>query len=194
MPHRVASWVSLVGIVAAVAGSAQAAAGTKPIDVEQSTLTVFAYKSGLFSAFADNHIIKAPIAGGSISDDSPLKVDLTVRSADLRVLDPDLSANKRAEVQARMISAEVLDVMKFPEIAFTSTSVEPAGADRWTITGRLTIHGQTRTITFAVSRANGRYRGDVLIKQRDFGIEPIRIAAGAVKVKDELKVEFDIKD
>ena len=131
---------------------------------------------------------------GSISDDSPLKVDLTVRSADLRVLDPDLSANKRAEVQARMISAEVLDVMKFPEIAFTSTSVEPAGADRWTITGRLTIHGQTRTITFAVSRANGRYRGDVLIKQRDFGIEPIRIAAGAVKVKDELKVEFDIKD
>jgi len=194
MPHRLASWVSLVGIVAAVAGSAQAAAGTKPIDVEQSTLTVFAYKSGLFSAFADNHIIKAPIAGGSISDDSPLKVDLTVRSADLRVLDPDLSANKRAEVQARMISTEVLDVMKFPEIAFTSTSVEPAGADRWTITGRLTIHGQTRTITFAVSRANGRYRGDVLIKQRDFGIEPIRIAAGAVKVKDELKVEFDIKD
>ena len=194
MPHRLASWVSLVGVDAAVAGSAQAAAGTKPIDVEQSTLTVFAYKSGLFSAFADNHIIKAPIAGGSISDDSPLKVDLTVRAADLRVLDPDLSANKRAEVQARMISADVLDVMKFPEIAFTSTSVEPAGADRWTITGRLTIHGQTRTITFAVSRANGRYRGDVLIKQRDFGIEPIRIAAGAVKVKDELKVEFDIKD
>ena len=194
MPHRLSSWVSLVGVVAAVAGSAQAAAGTKPIDVEQSTLTVFAYKSGLFSAFADNHIIKAPIAGGSISDDSPLKVDLTVRSADLRVLDPDLSTNKRAEVQARMISAEVLDVMKFPEIAFTSTSVEPAGADRWTVTGRLTIHGRTRTITFAVSRANGRYRGDVLIKQRDFGIEPIRIAAGAVKVKDELKVEFDIKD
>ena len=194
MPHRLASWVSLVGVVAAVAGSAQAAAGTKPIDVEQSTLTVFAYKSGLFSAFADNHIIKAPIAGGSISDDSPLKVDLTVRTADLRVLDPDLSANKRAEVQARMISADVLDVMKFPEIAFTSTSVEPAGANRWTITGRLTIHGQARTITFAVSRVNGRYHGDVLIKQRDFGIEPIRIAAGAVKVKDELKVEFDIKD
>ncbi len=194
MQHRLASWASLVAVVAAVAGSAQAAAGTKPIDVEQSTLTVFAYKSGLFSAFADNHIIKAPIAGGSISDDSPLTVDLTVRSADLRVLDPDLSANKRAEVQARMISAEVLDVMKFPEIAFTSTSVEPAGADRWTITGRLTIHGQTRTITFAVSRVNGRYHGDVLIKQRDFGIEPIRIAAGAVKVKDELKVEFDIKD
>jgi len=194
MQHKLPSWVSLVGVVAAVAGSAQAAAGTKLIDVEQSTLTVFAYKSGLFSAFADNHIIKAPIAGGSISDDSPLKVDLTVRSADLRVLDPDLSANKRAEVQARMISAEVLDVMKFPEIAFTSTSVEPAGADRWNVTGRLTIHGQTRTITFAVSRVNGRYRGDVPIKQRDFGIQPISIAGGTVKVKDELKVEFDIKD
>src|SRR5438093_873392 len=108
MPHRLASWVSLVGVVAAVAGSAQATAGTKPIDVEQSTLTVFAYKSGLFSAFADNHIIKAPIAGGSISDDSPLKVDLTVRAADRRVLDPDLSANKRAHVQALVVVASVL--------------------------------------------------------------------------------------
>src|SRR6266513_4813464 len=109
MQHRLSSWASLVGVVAAVAGSAQAAAGTKPIDVEQSTLTVFAYKSGLFSAFADNHIIKAPIASGSISEDPPLKVDLTVRAADLRVLDPNLAADRRAEVQARMLGPEVLN-------------------------------------------------------------------------------------
>jgi len=194
MPHRLSSWVSLVGVVAAVAATAQAAAGTKPIDVEQSTLTVFAYKSGLFSAFADNHIVKAPIAGGSISEDSPLKVDLTVRAADLRVLDPSLAPDRRAEVQARMLGPEVLDVTTFPDITFASTTIEPSGADRWNVTGRLTIHGQTRTITFAVSRANGRYRGDVPIKQRDFGIQPISIAGGTVKVKDELKVEFDIKD
>ena len=194
MPHRLSSWVSLVGVVAAVAGTAQAAAGTKPIDVEQSTLTVHVYKSGLFSVFADNHIIKAPIVRGVISNDPPLGIEISVRSADLRVLDPDLSADKRAEVQARMISADVLDVTKFPEIAFTSTAVEPAGAGRWNVTGRLTIHGQTRSINFPVARVDGRYRGEVTIKQRDFGIEPIRIAAGAVKVKDELKVEFDIKD
>jgi polyisoprenoid-binding protein YceI len=60
------------------------------------------------------------------------------------------------------------------------------------VTGRLTIHGQTRPVTVQTTRTNGRYRGTVLVKQRDFGISPISIAGGTVKVKDELKIEFDI--
>jgi len=47
-------------------------------------------------------------------------------------------------------------------------------------------------MTFSVVRVNTTYRGEVAIKQRDFGIEPIRVAGGAVKVKDELKVRFEI--
>jgi hypothetical protein len=45
---------------------------------------------------------------------------------------------------------------------------------------------------FAATRANGRYRGRVAVKQRDFGINPISIAGGTVKVKDEIRIEFDI--
>jgi hypothetical protein len=169
-----------------------ARAETRPIDVAHSTLTVLVYKSGLFSAFADNHVISAPIASGSISEESPLGIDLMVRSADLRVLDPGMSSDRRAEVQARMLGSEVLDVMKFPDITFASTTVEPAGTDQWKVTGRLTIHGQMRVIAFSAVRSNGKYRGEVAIKQRDFGIEPIKVAGGAVRVKDELKVQFDI--
>jgi polyisoprenoid-binding protein YceI len=164
----------------------------RPIDVEHSTLTVFVYKSGLFSAFADDHVIRAPIASGSISADAPLAVDVSVRSANLKVLDPKLAADKRADVQARMLGREVLDSGKFPDITFRSTAIEPAGAGRWTVTGRLTIHGETRPATFSVVRQDGRYRGTATLKQRDFGIEPITVAGGAVKVKDEVKVEFDI--
>ena len=168
------------------------AAESRPIDVERSTLTVYAYKSGLFSAFADNHIIRAPIAGGSISDQAPLAVDFVVHAADLLALDPNLAPARRAEVQARMVGPEVLDTVKYPEITFTSTAVEAGGPDRWTITGRLTIHGQTRPVTVSAVRQNGTYRGSVEIKQRDFGIEPISIVGGTVKVKDQLKIEFDI--
>ena len=60
------------------------------------------------------------------------------------------------------------------------------------MTGHLTIHGQMRAIAFCVVASDNRYRGEVLIKQRDFGIEPIRVAGGTVKVKDELKVQFEI--
>ena len=92
----------------------------------------------------------------------------------------------------RMLSSEVLDSRKYPDITFTSTAIESAGPDRWMVTGRLSIHGETRSTTFPVARQGGRYRGTVVVKQRDFGIQPISIVGGTVKVKDELKVEFDI--
>jgi len=175
-----------------VAATPSLRAESRPIDAGRSTLTVFVYKSGLFSAFADDHIIRAPIASGSISDDPPRTVEVVVRSASLEVLDPKLAADKRAEVQSRMLGPEVLDSEKYPDITFTSTAVEAAGPDRWTVTGRLSIRGKTRPTTFSVARQGGRYRGTVVVKQRDFEIQPISIAGGVVKVKDELKVEFDI--
>jgi polyisoprenoid-binding protein YceI len=183
---------SIALVLASVAATAALGAESRPIDADRSTLTVFVYKSGLFSAFADDHIIRAPIASGSVSDDPPRAVEVVVRSARLEVLDPKLAADKRAEVQSRMLGPEVLDTLKYPDITFTSTAIEAAGPDRWTVTGRLTIHGQTRPTTFAVARQNGRYHGTVVVKQRDFEIQPISIAGGAVKVKDELKIEFDI--
>jgi polyisoprenoid-binding protein YceI len=180
----------VVGVLPTMAS--QAHGESKLIDTAHSTLTVLVYKSGLFSALADNHVISVPISHGSISHDTPLSIEVFVRSADLRVRDPDLAADRQAEVQARMLGPEVLDVATFPEIAFVSTTVEPSSRDRWTVRGRLTIHGHVRSIIFPVARVNGTYRGEVDIKQRDFGIEPIKVAGGVVRVKDELKVQFEI--
>jgi polyisoprenoid-binding protein YceI len=115
-----------------------------------------------------------------------------VRAGSLTVLDPKLSADKRAEVQARMLGPDVLDVEKYPEIVFEATSIEPAASNRWTVVGRLTIHGETRSTTVPVPEKNGSYTGSVVLKQRDFGIRPISIAGGTVKVKDEIRIEFDI--
>ena len=182
-------------IHAAAGAATQDRAESRRIDVERSTLTVYVYKSGLFSAFADNHVIRAPISAGSVSTAPLLHVDLLVKAADLKVLDPDLATDKRADVQSRMEGPEVLDVAKFPEITFASTRVDAAGGtgnERWTVTGQLTIHGQSRAITFAAVRKDGRYQGDVTIRQRDFGIEPIKVAGGTVRVKDELKIQFDV--
>jgi polyisoprenoid-binding protein YceI len=168
------------------------AAQTRPINLEKSTLTVLVYKSGLFSAFADDHVVRAPIANGSLSEDVPLSIEIAVRAASLKVLDPKVAESRRSEIQARMLSPEVLDAEKYADITFVSTAVVPAGPDKWTVTGQLTIHGQTRTITFPVTRQDGTYRGTVPVAQRDFGISPISIGGGTVKVKDEVKVQFEI--
>jgi len=172
--------------------AASAQAPRRPIDTARSTLTVFVYKSGLFSAFGDDHVITAPVARGWLADPPSAAVEVAVRAADLKVTDPKLAADRRAEVQAKMLSADVLDVEKFPDITFASTSIEAAGADRWNVAGRLTLHGRSRDIKFAVTRAGNIYRGEALIRQQDFGIEPVRVAGGTVKVKDEVKVAFEI--
>ena len=193
MRHRLPSLSAVAVSVAILLATMTDVRGeTRPIDVQHSTLTVLVYKSGLFSALADNHVISAPIASGSISEEAPLRIDLLIRSADLRVLDPGLAPERRADIQTRMLGSEVLDVTKFPEITFASTAIEPAGTDRWKVAGRATIHGQTRPIAFQVVRVNGKYRGEVVITQRDFDIKPIKVAGGAVKVKDELTLQFEI--
>jgi len=171
---------------------AGAGAAQRPVDVKRSTVTIFVSKSGLFSALADNHTIRAPLAGGSISAEPPLAVEATIKTAELSVLDPDLSASKRAEVQSRMLGPEVLDAKTYPQITFASTAIEPAGTDQWRVSGRLTIHGHTQTVMVPVTLEKGSYRGRVRIKQRDYGITPISIAGGTVKVKDELSIEFEI--
>lgn len=58
--------------------------------------------------------------------------------------------------------------------------------------GSLTLRGKKQPVVIEVSLESGHYRGSASILQSDFGIEPIRIAGGTVKVKDELKIEFDI--
>jgi polyisoprenoid-binding protein YceI len=112
----------------------------------------------------------------------------------MTVLDPGLSPDKSAEVQARMRGPEVLDSGRYPDIRFASTRVTPDGADRWQVTGDLSLHGASRPLTFVVVRRDGRFRGTVSIRQRDFGIQPISIVGGTVKVKDQVQIDFDIVD
>jgi polyisoprenoid-binding protein YceI len=166
------------------------AATSREIDTQKSVLTVRVFKSGLFSAFAHDHEISSPILSGKFSE-SDRSVELTVDARQMRVMDKDVSEKDRAEIQQTMLGPKVLDTAQFPEISFRSTAVEPAGGG-WTVSGNLTLHGQTRPVKLGVRGQNGHYQGSVELKQRDFGIEPITVGGGTVKVKNELRVEFDI--
>ncbi len=173
-------------------GSTGAYGQDKAIDGNKSSLKVRVFKSGAFSAFAHDHEIDAPIAEGKIDSSAHGSVQLRVDARKMRVLDPEIPADKRAEIQHTMLSATVLDAERFPEISYQSTSVTVRGEGHWEVQGNLTLHGKKQPVAVEVSLQGGHYRGSGSIKQSDFGIEPIRIAGGTVKVKDELKIEFDI--
>ena len=165
--------------------------GSNRIDVKHSTITVHVYRSGLFSFAGDNHEIEAPIASGGLNE-SARTVELRVDVRRMRVLDLDLSADKRSQVQEKMLSPDVLDPDRYPEITFRSTRAEEKNSNSFSVGGNLTLHGQTRPINVSVAHRQNHYRGSATIKQTDFGIKPISIAGGTIKVKDEIKIDFDI--
>jgi len=164
----------------------------RAIATGKSELTVRVYKTGVLSAFGHDHEIAAPIAGGSV-DTSAHRVDLRVDASALRVRDPGASEKDRAEIQKTMLGPEVLDAEHHHEIAFRSTGAEKAGEGVWRVSGTLTVHGQSRPVEVEVRERDGHYVGSARLKQSEFGIKPVKVAGGTVKVKDEIRVDFDIQ-
>jgi polyisoprenoid-binding protein YceI len=110
----------------------------------------------------------------------------------LRVVDPGRSAKDRESLRARMLGPDVLDVKRHQWITFHSITIEPLEKGAWLVNGELELHGNIRALPVRVARENGRYQGSVTVRQSDFGITPISIASGAVTVKDEVTIEFNI--
>ncbi len=183
---------AILTLLVSMPGPAFGAPERRPIDRTHSTMTVYVYKTGILSGLAHNHEIEAPIEWGEVNDSESPSVELRVDSSKLRILDPEVSDGTRTTIQATMQSAQVLDVGHFPEIHFRSTGVEPSGMDHWVIHGNLELHGQTHPISLEVALKDGLYQGTAVLKQTGFGITPVKVAGGTVKVKDEIKVVFSI--
>jgi polyisoprenoid-binding protein YceI len=167
------------------------ASSQKAIDTQRSVLTVHVGKAGMFSGFGHEHVIRAPIQDGTFDEDKG-NVDFVVGAHTLRVIDSDVSDKDRAEIQNTMVGPKVLDAAQFPEIRFHSTEVSRSGENRWTVHGNLTLHGQTHPVKVDVGREQGRYRGSAWFRQSEFGIAPVTVAGGTIKVKDEVRIEFEI--
>ncbi len=173
------------------------------IDSAKSKLEIKVEKEGLFKAFAHNHLIVARQMSGGVQFD-PQKIEnsavtLNVETKSLTVAGQE-SEKDRQDVQANMSGEKVLDVAKYPEITFSSTSasaVKPAG-DGWTLTlsGKLKLHGVEKPVTFPielhVKGSQLQAQGEVSLLQSEYGITPIKVGGGAVTVKDKLKISFDI--
>jgi len=178
--------------LAALIAWAAAWGQSKPIDAAHSTMMVHVFKAGVLSALGHDHEITAPVAEGSV-DAAARKVELRLNAAALRVVDAKASDKDRGEIQSTMLGSEVLDAQNFKEIRFLSTSAGQLAAGAWTVTGDLTLHGQTRPITVQVREKDGRYTGSGKLKITEFGIKPVKAAGGTVRVKDEVQIDFDIQ-
>ena len=185
-----------IKLAAAIALTLSFAATAKPqgtqVDITKSLVTIEVKKAGLFSAFGHDHVITAPLAGGSVDKGSG-KAELRWKAAALVVSDPGISDKDRAEIQSTMIGPMVLDSGQYHEIVFRSKNADSEGGGVWNLHGSLTLHDQTRPVTAEVREVNGHFVGTLRIRQTDFGIQPVKIAGGTVRVKDEIEIKLDIQ-
>jgi polyisoprenoid-binding protein YceI len=164
----------------------------RAIDTGKSVMTVRVYKAGFLSALGHDHQIAAPISSGAV-DNSARQVELHANAAALQVRDQKVSDTDGAEIERTMLGPEVLDSGRFPEIVFRSTGTEPTGPGSWRVQGNLTLHGQTRPVEVEVRETGGHYVGSARFKQSEFDIKPVKVAGGSIRVKDEVRIEFDIQ-
>jgi polyisoprenoid-binding protein YceI len=100
---------------------------------------------------------------------------------------------------ADLRSPNFFDVEKFPAITFKSTAIAKSGDDLYDVTGELTMHGVTKTLTLPVSfggeMADGRggfraaFETATTLDRKEFGLTWNRaLDQGGLMLGDEIEV------
>ncbi|MGC5362280.1 YceI family protein [Streptomyces sp. DT24] len=101
-------------------------------------------------------------------------------------------------------STDFLDVERFPEITYRSTALTPAGPDRWTVSGELTLHGVARQVDLDLSYlgtgpdpwggVRAAFRATTDLRRDDFAMNYNQVVqAGISAIGTTLRVELDIQ-
>jgi polyisoprenoid-binding protein YceI len=121
-------------------------------------------------------------------------VEVTISTASIRtnngVRDNDLR------------SSNFLEVEKYPAMTFKSTGVQRAGQDRYTLTGDLTIKGNTHPVSLNVVRYGEfndegmmghriAYGATTTINRKDFGLSFNAILDGRLVVSEDIQVTIE---
>ena len=79
------------------------------------------------------------------------------------------------------------------EASFTSSRIIRTGASGGAVEGALTINGKAQPLRLQVSEPGpGRYRGTGTVVQSAYGIKPYVGFFGALRLRDEVGVEFEV--
>ena len=186
--------VSLLGAPATV---------TYTLDASQSKFMAHANAGGLLWFKGKDHHLAAREFSGQveITPDTitPASLRLVVKAASLHETGAKFTDQEK-DIINKELREIVLHPEQYPDITFQSTNVvvrnSNAGRHEVRIDGNLTLHGATRRITIpAVVTLSGntlRAVGEFSIERDDFGVKATSAFHGMVRVKNDVKFEFDI--
>ena len=200
---RLARPLGWLVVFAAAAGRLEAQPEAYAIDPAASHVRIHLDRAGLMKFLGHDHEIEAPIAEGRVEvvdgDPTRSRVALRIESAQLAVVPGSEPAGDIPRVEERMRGPEVLEVARYPEIAFASTSVASQAKDgtrvRIVVAGTLTLRGRSFPVEVPLEVVRVTLgiaaRGELVLNLRDLGIEPPSVA-GVVNVANRFRLAFKI--
>jgi polyisoprenoid-binding protein YceI len=126
------------------------------------------------------------VSGNFTIDPDPMKSSFALN------IEPDSIDTGMAKRDDHLKSPDFFDIKQFPQFTFKTTAVKPI-RDGYEVTGDLTLHGKTKSITFPL--LGGReaefpkgvkrtgYSTELVIKRSDFGMDKMREMIG-----DEVRI------
>ncbi|HSS75344.1 MAG TPA: YceI family protein [Thermoanaerobaculia bacterium] len=162
------------------------------VDVDHSgvSFSVRHFVSNVSGRFRDfDGVIKYDKANPAASS-----VEFTVRVASI-----DTTNNDRDE---HLRSKDFFDVQKFPTLTFSSTQVAAKDSSTLNVTGNLTLHGVTRSVTLPVSllgtvkTPRGEKAGfetAFKIDRKEFGITWNNVLDSGPVLGDEVKITIEVE-
>jgi len=184
--------------LAGLAGCASPPPAPRPEAEAGDGLRVLVFRGGTAARLGHNHVLRAadlrvdwPAAGPVLR----FRLDaLDIDPAPLRAgLGPAFSSavddEARAGTRANLLKA--LDAAAHPEVVVRTLQQLGEGGRR-AVEAEITLHGVTRKQWFVVEVEGQRARGEVVIRQSDFGIQPFTVLGGLLAVQDALVVRFQL--
>jgi polyisoprenoid-binding protein YceI len=172
-------------------------AGTHKVGRAEGMMQVRTYREGMAQKVGHDLIIEVVEWTGTVD----VGEDGTVRSVGLeadprslhvreglRGLKP-VSDRDRREIRKNIDNK----ILGGKPIEFHSTSVQSSDS-HLTVDGELALAGSSRPASFELDVAgDGRVTGTLPLTQSNWGIKPYRGMMGALKVRDDLEIVFDVE-
>lgn len=183
------------------------------VDSERSEARFYLWRGGPMAEKGHNHVLRVKKMEGAVflpynMLEEMARLEILFRAEDIEVdpmplrqetggafADTALTPEDAQATREHMLGEKVLNAERFPVIAFRAEKIL-GELPKLVLNARINLHGIERRklvpATVQVKDDLLTARGELVIKQRDFRIEPFSAMGGALYLKDPVIIEFVI--
>src|ERR1700722_1027990 len=147
------------------AGALASATGNWQLDPSASTVAL--RTKSMWGLATVKAVFQATGGGGTVGSDGTVAGTLVIDAASVD------TKNKTRDKHLR--GSDFFEVEAYPTVTYTATGVRPAAGNQVTVTGTLTVHGESRPLDVPVTITEAGpdrvlVTGEVEIDRRDWGL------------------------